>query len=437
MPRRPSRRTQFLAVVRKETLQTARDKRMLVMLLGGPLLQLLVFGYAVDFKVDRVPTVVVDGDQTSESREHARGLMADGTLRWVKGGKSEDGGGSRNGRRSSSSANVAPPPVTPSVGATSGSPGAEGPAPLDRLGVSGAGPMPVAEADAALVNGDAAAAIILPKGFSRDLARGETAHVQVVIDGTDPNRATVAGAAVAGYFAEVSGDLLRARLAQQATRPATASGGISLVPRIWFNPGLDSPPFMIPGVMAMLVIIVTTIVTAMGLAREREMGTLEQVLVTPIRPSVLLLGKLLPYVVIGFLDVALALAIGAYVFDLPIRGSRALLAAATFVYLLSTLGVGLLISTISKTQQQAFLGGFLFAMPAILLSGVMTPIRSMPLWLQAVTYLNPLRYYVEVLRANLLKGAGWSDLWTQLVALLVFGVGILFVATMRFRKRAV
>ena len=380
MARRPSRTTQLLAVIRKETLQTAHDKRMLAMLLVAPLVQLLVFGFAVNFEVDRVPTVIADQDQSAESREHARRLLADGTLRLV--GESTS----------------------------------------------------VEEAEQALVTGEAAAAIVFPRGLGRDLARGESAPVQVVIDGTDPNRATVAGAAVAAYFGDASRELLQARLAQRGAAGASG-GGVAVVPRIWFNPALASAPFMIPGVMAMLLVIVTTIVTAMGLAREREMGTLEQVLVTPIRPSVLLLGKLLPYVVIGFVDVALALVVGAYVFDLPIRGGRLVIAAATFVYLLSTLGVGLLISTVSKTQQQAFLGGFLFAMPAILLSGVMTPIRSMPLWLQAVTYLNPLRYYVEAMRANLLKGAGFADLWTQLVALLVFGVGILLVATLRFRKR--
>ncbi|MGI5863516.1 MAG: ABC transporter permease [Myxococcales bacterium] len=449
MSRRPSRRTQLLAVVRRETLQTARDKRMLAMLLGAPLLQLLVFGYAVDFKVDRVPTVIADQDQTAESREHARRLLADGTLREVEVGARRDGGRDGDGRRSSSSSDVAPAPVTPGAVATRESAGAEEHAPLDRLGVDGAGPAPFdnlgasaagpiqfAEADAAIMKGEAAAAIIFPKGLSRDLARGENAQVQVIIDGTDPNRATVAGAAVAAYFAGVNADLLRARLAQQGALPASAGGGISLVPRIWFNPGLDSPPYMIPGVMAMLLVIVTTIVTSMGLAREREMGTLEQVLVTPIPPWVLLVGKMLPYVVIGFLDVGLALALGAFVFDLPIRGDGAVLVAATFAYLLSTLGVGLLISTVSKTQQQAFLGGFLFVMPAILLSGVMTPIRSMPYWLQAVTYLNPLRYYCEVLRANLLKGAGFAEVWTQLLALLVFGVGILLIATTKFRKRA-
>jgi ABC-2 type transport system permease protein len=380
MAARPSRRTQLLAVVRKESLQTMRDKRMMAMLLVAPLLQLVVFGYAVDFNVDRIPTVIADLDQSAASRQHARELLADGTLREV-------------GRAAS-----------------------------------------VDEAEQALVRGDAAAVLVFPAGFERKLERGETAQAQVLIDGTDPNRGTVASAAVAGYFAQAGAKIAVDR-AQRAGVALPRTGGISLVPRIWYNPTLASPPFMIPGVMAMLLVIVTTIVTAMGLAREREMGTLEQVLVTPIRPSVLLLGKLLPYVVIGFLDVGLALAVGSWLFNLPLRANLWLLAASTFAYLLSTLGVGLLISTVSRTQQQSFLGGFLFAMPAILLSGVMTPIRSMPGWLQAVTYLNPLRYYVEILRASLLKGAGLDDLWPRLLVLLAFGVVLLATASLRFRKR--
>jgi ABC-2 type transport system permease protein len=181
--------------------------------------------------------------------------------------------------------------------------------------------------------------------------------------------------------------------------------------------------------------IVTTIVTAMGLAREREMGTLEQVLVTPLRPLQLLLGKMLPFVGIGLLDVLLVLGAGTWLFDVPMRGSLPVLALGALLYLMSTLGVGLLISTLSGSQQQAFLGGFLFVLPAILLSGVMTPIRGMPGWLQVVTLANPVRYFVEVLRAVLLKGAGLADVWPQLAPLAGFGTVLLALATLRFQRR--
>lgn len=380
MRQRPSRLTQLWAVLRKETLQTVHDRRLMFMLLFAPVLQLVVFGYAIDFKVDRLPTVIADLDRSAESREHLRKLLADGTL--VRAGDAAS----------------------------------------------------AQEAEQALVTGKAAAAIVLPAGFSRLLARGETAEAQVLLDGSDPNRSTVAAAAVARYFAEAGATIALERLAGRGLAPPQP-GGVEVRPRIWFNPTLDSPPFMIPGVMAMLLIVVTTIVTAMGLAREREMGTLEQVLVTPIRPSVLLIGKMLPFVVIGIFDVTFALTVGSWLFALPIRGTLWVLAISAVCYLMTTLGVGLLISTLSKTQQQSFLGGFLFTLPAMLLSGVMTPIRSMPEWLQLMTYANPLRYFVEILRANLLTGAGFGLLWPRMLVLFCFGLGLLTVAALRFQKR--
>ncbi len=376
--RRPSRWTQLWAVLRKETLQTVRDRRLLFMLMFAPVVQLLVFGYAIDFKMDRLPTVIADLDHSAESREHVRRLLADGTLL--------------------------------RVAEASGTP----------------------EAERALETGRATAAVIIPAGFSRALARGERAEVQVLLDGSDPNRSNIAAAAVTRYFAEEG---VRIAGPQLAARGLARPGGLELRPRIWFNPQLDTPPFMIPGIMAMLLIVVTTIVTAMGLAREREMGTLEQVLVTPIRPSVLLLGKMLPFVVIGVFDVLFALTLGATLFGVPLRGDLAVVAVSALLYLMTTLGVGLLISTVSRTQQQSFLGGFLFAMPAMLLSGVMTPIRAMPEWLQWLTYVNPLRYFVEIMRANLLTGAGFSLLWPQLLALAAFGVLLLGVAVLQFQKR--
>jgi ABC-2 type transport system permease protein len=257
--------------------------------------------------------------------------------------------------------------------------------------------------------------------------------VQVILDGTDPNRAIVAAGAASRYFGEVGEDLAnRAMTARGIAAPAR----IPLTPRLAYNPSLRTAPYIVPGIAAMLLVIVTTIVTAMGLSRERETGTLEQVLVTPIRPFYLLVGKMGPFVVIGLVDVTLLVSAGTWLFNVPIRGSLLVLLVGTLLYLLSTLGMGLLISTLSRTQQQSFLGGFLFMMPAILLSGVMTPIRGMPDWLQIITYANPVRYYAEVMRGALLKAAGFADLALQLAALAIFGVTILTIATLRFRKRA-
>jgi len=271
---------------------------------------------------------------------------------------------------------------------------------------------------------------VFPHGFARDALAGRTAEIQVLLDGTDPNRATVVASTVSRYFSEVA--LAGQAAKTQGQRPPSLLRAESTI--LW-NPGLLTSPFMIPGVMTMLLVITTTITTAMGLSREREMGTLEQVQVTPIRPRVLLLGKMVPFFVIGFFDVFLVLVAGMYIFKVPVRGSLPLLAVGTALYLLSTLGLGLLISTVSKTQQQSFLAGFLFAMPAIMLSGVMTPVRAMPAWLQAVTEFNPVRHYIEILRAILLKGATFTDLWTTFAALSVIGIALFIGATLRFQKR--
>ena len=377
-PLRASARVQLAAVFRKEVRQTVRDRRIMFMLVAAPLIQTVVLGFAVDFDVDRVPTVVVDRDGSAESREHARRLLADGTL--LRAGASRS----------------------------------------------------IPDAEHEVDDGRAAAVVVLPEGLAADLAARRPAEVQVVLDGTDPNRATVAAGAVTRYFGEVGEALARERLVA-AGRAAPAQLEVS--PRIAFNPPLRTPPYMIPGIAAMLLLVVTTIVTAMGLSREREMGTLEQVLVTPIRPLVLLVGKMAPFVVIGLVDVGLLLGVGTWVFDVPLRGNLAVLLAGTLLYLLTTLGVGLLVSTMSSSQQQSFLGGFHFLLPAILLSGIMTPIRAMPDWLRAVTYVNPVRYYAEVMRTTLLRGAGFADLWPQLLALLALGAAILATATLRFHKR--
>jgi ABC-2 type transport system permease protein len=371
-------RTQYLAVVRKEAFQTLRDRRIMFLLVVAPMVQTIVFGFAVDFDVDRVPTVVVDLDRSPTSRDHLRRVLADGTL--LGAGSSESG----------------------------------------------------VEADQLIDDDRAAAAILVPPRFGADLAAGRPAPVQVVIDGTNPTRASAAGSAAGRYFGEVAQGLLRARVTE-AGRSGVAE--VRVTPRVLFNPSLKTAVYIVPGILAMLLVIVTTIVTAMGLSREREVGTLEQILVTPVKPFILLAGKMTPFVVIGLFDVLLALTAMTWIFDVPVRGPLPALALGTLLYLCSTLGVGLLISTMSSTQQQSFLGGFLFILPAVLLSGIMTSIGSMPGWLQAATWLNPLRFFAELVRGVLLRGASFRDLWVQLLALAVYGVVILALATLRFHRR--
>lgn len=364
------------AVVRKEVRQTTRDKRMMALLVLAPLIQLFVFGHAVNLEVDDVPTVVVDRDGTETSRAHLRRLLADGTL-------------TRVGTETSAQ-----------------------------------------EAERWLEEGRAAVVLVVPEGLEADLARGRPARVQAILDGSDPNRAGVAASAVSGYFTRESEGRIRAQLRRLNMRRPD----VRVASRVLFNPELDTAIYMVPGVAAMLLLLITTIVTAMGLSREREHGTLEQILVTPVPSSLLILGKIIPFAVIGIVDFGVALVVGAYVFDMPLGGDFVVLFGATLLYLTVTLGMGLLISTLSGSQQQAFMGGFLFMLPAALLSGIMTPIRSMPEWLQPFTLANPLRHYAEVLRGVLLRGAGFEELSFQLVVLAAMGAFVFGFAAIRFRK---
>jgi ABC-2 type transport system permease protein len=373
----------LLAVMKKEVRQTLRDRRQMFILLAAPVIQLVIFGNAVRLEVDRVPTVVVDRDGTSESRAAIRSLLADQTLTQV----SEEATAEDAARE--------------------------------------------------LISGAAAAAVSVPEGYARSIARGvpgEPARVQVIVDGTNPNRSGVAASAAARFFQHEAREEMESRLAHLGSAAPRMPQPPVLETRVLYNPELETAVYMVPGIAAMLLLLITTIVTAMGLARERETGTLEQVLVTPIRPGVLIAGKMLPFALVGIFDFGLAMVVGAYGFDMPIRGSMAVLVLATALYLMGTLGAGLLVSTISRTQQQAFMGGFLFMMPAALLSGIMTPIHAMPWWLQPLTLLNPLRHYQEIMRAVLLRGAGFEAVVPQLLALAALGLLVATTAALRFRK---
>ncbi len=366
---------QLYAVALKEVRHIVRYKRMMCLLLIAPVIQLGLFGLAVDFDVDRMPTVVVDHDQTDVSRQHLRQVLADGTLIRTQSSSSD------------------------------------------------------AQALQAIDAGDVAAALIVPAGFSAAIARGGVAHLQIVVDGTDPNRGSIAAAAVVRYAraqTQVS--------VQMVSAGAPRFSGVQLLPRVLHNPRLKTAIYMVPGIIALLLLIVTVVVMAMGLARERETGTLEQVLVTPMPSLVLMVGKLLPYVFIGLFDLALALVVASYLFSVPMRGPLSVVVVGTTAYLICTLGIGLLISTISRTQQQAFIGGLLFLMPALLLSGVMTPLWGVPDWLLPLTKINPVKYYVEIVRGVLLRGSNFHDVRGQLTALFTIGTSVLGFAAWRFQR---
>lgn len=363
---------QFLAVFVKEVRQTVQDKRIVFLLVIAPLVQLVLLGYAIDFDVDHVPTVVVDLDRTPESRRAVAGMLADSTLTLADQVTSVDAG------------------------------------------------------EAALEDGWADVVLVVPEGFARSLLRRDPARVQVLVNGTDPTRSGVAVSTANGYLASQ---------AMAAAGPAMAGPGVDVRTRLLFNPTMSSPVYMVPGIAGMLLLMITTVITAMGLAREKEVGTLEQVRVTPLSPRILMLGKVTPFVLVGLMDVTGSLALGAWLFDVPLRGSLLLFYVFTAAYLLNTVGLGLLVSTISSSQQQAFIVAFMFMLPATLLSGTMTPIHAMPGWIQVLTWVNPLRFYLEGIRSVLLKGATLADLWPQLLILSVYGALILFTAASRFRKR--
>lgn len=364
----------FLVVVRKELVQALRDRRMVFLLVAAPLIQLVAFGYAVNLDVDRIPSIACDEDRTPASRELVEAFFANGTFERAGAVDSPD------------------------------------------------------DAQRALETGAAAAVIVVPRGFERAVQRHAAPSVQVLVDGTDSTRAQVASADASQFLLLRGVDVGPVRAVRRAPPAA-------LAPRILYNQRLSSPVYMLPGVAASLLLNITAIITAMGLAKEKETGTLEQILVTPLRPSVLLAGKCAPFVLFGLVDVLGLLLVGSLVFDVPIRGSLAVVGVGALLYLFSTLGMGILLATLGASQQKAILGAFSFILPAVLLSGFASPIENMPAWLQPLTLLNPMRHFVEIMRGCLLKGAGFEDLARPLAWLAALGAGIMILSVALFRRR--
>lgn len=361
-------------IVMKEFIQTLRDRRMRFFLFVPPIMQLLVFGTVVTTDVNDIRTSLRDLDRTTESRELVRRLEAAGYFTVVA--------------RPESDALVRDL--------------------MDR--------------------GDVTCAVQIDPGFGRDVQRRHATSVQVLIDGTDSNTATVA----LSYAARI--------VTQYSLDTGMPQGGIA--PRavefrrnIWYNPDLKSRNYNVPGVMASIIMLVSLMLTSMAVVRERELGTMEQLMVSPLSPAELMLGKTIPFAVIGVADMILVTAVGALVFSIPIRGSLVLLFCGTLVYLLSVLGIGLFISTVARTQQQALMATMFFYMPAMLLSGFVFPVENMPPLFQYLTLLNPFRYFLVIIRGIFLKGAGMDVLWPQMAALLILGVAVITLSAARFRKR--
>jgi ABC-2 type transport system permease protein len=365
----------------KEFIQILRDPRMRTVIFVMPLVQTLVFGYAVTTDVTHIPTAIFDLDNSRASRELAARFTGSGYF------------------------DVA--------------------AYVDRED----------KARDLLDHGTVKAVLQMNKGFGDDLRAGRTTAVQVIVDGTDSNTAGIVlnyAGQIAGRFSET---VLQTRIIRAIGEPATPAR-VAVETRAWFNENLESRNFYVPGVIVLIVTLVTLMLSSMAVVREKEIGTIEQIMVTPIKQAEFILGKTLPFALIGFADVALVTVMAAYWFDVPFRGSVWLLVGATSLYLMSTLGIGLLISTVSRTQQQAMMSAFFYYFPAMLLSGFVFPIANMPEVVQWLTYLNPLRYFLVIIRGIFLKGVGPEILWPHMAALFILGMVTLWVATRRFRKTA-
>ena len=384
-------RRRILRILRKEFLQALREPRMRLLLFVPPIIQLLVFGYAVNLDVEDSRIAWQDNDQTTASRDLRAAFEGSSYFR------------------------VTHTPANPT------------------------------QAQELLDRGEVVAVVSVLPGFERKINRGETAPVQILVDGTDSNTASV----VSSYATQVVGAFSAARFDERQRSlqmnivATTGSDGpraaaipsINAGTRVWFNPDLRSRNYFVPGVIVNIITLVTLTLTALAIVREKEIGTMEQLMVTPIRPIELMLGKTLPFAVVGIVQMALVITVALLIFRIPIRGNLLILAVCAVLYLMTTLGAGLLLSTLSQTQQQAMMASFIFFMPAFMLSGFAFPIRNMPAPVQYLTYLNPMRYFMEVVRGLFQKGTGVETLWPQMLSMLIFGVAVLTFSALRFHKR--
>lgn len=369
----------IFAVLKKEFLQVFRDPRMKMIIFVSPIVQVLIFGYAATMDITNIPMAVYDVDNTKESREVTRDFTYSKYFKITKYLFEEK------------------------------------------------------EVQHVIDHGRALCVLKFDRGFSQDLVGNRTAHIQLIVDGTDSNAAQI----IVGYSNQIILNYNNRALQDRAHIYLTR---LNIVPyvdlrdRHWFNENLISRNYYLPGVIVLIVSIMALLLSAMAIVREKEIGTMEQLMVSPLKPIELIIGKVVPFGIIALVQVLLITVIGNLWFEVPLRGSIPLLFISTLIYLLTALGCGLLISTICATQQEAMMSVFLFYFPATLLSGFAYPIANMPTVIQYVTYLNPMRYYLEIVRAIFLKGVGVQVLWKDMLILLIMGVAIIFISAKRFRK---
>lgn len=371
-------RLRLRSMIRKEIRQMRRNPVLLRVLIIAPVFQLIVFGYAATTDIKHVPVVIADESHSRESRDIARRVEASHYFVLV------------------------------------------GHVPDHR------------ELKTALDAGRAQLALHIPPDFARDLRRGRSAQVGLYVDGSDAITANTAASYVSGLLLDYGGRVQARRLSRIGA--SVSAPTVEMTPRIWYNPDLRSANFMVPGVFGLIIMVVTTVWTSQSIVKERELGTLEQLLVTPVRPLELLIGKSIPYAVTALFAAGMIVLLAVYWFGVPLRGDLPLLFGLAAVFILTSLGLGLVISTVSQTQQQALLAAFFVLMPAILLSGFMFPIENMPEVIQWLSFLIPYRYFLEICRGVFLRGVGLEVLWPQAVTLLVFGVVLFSVGAVSFRK---
>jgi ABC-2 type transport system permease protein len=366
-----------LALIRKEFLHILRDRRTLAVMFIMPIMELVLLGYAATTDIEHLRTAVFDGDKSAASRELIKAYRASNYFDIAQYVQSEQQ--------------------------------------LEYL----------------VDSGQVRAGLIIPPAYGQALADGGRAQAAFIIDGSDPS---VANTVFAASQSVGQAQSMRIMERTMGLDPDDLPG-VQIRPRVWYNPEMHSANFMIPGITGIILYFLTALFTALSIVREREQGTIEQLIVTPIRPLELIIAKVVPYVFIAFFDVLEVLAIGVFWFGVPIRGSLGLLLALSVLFLLTSLGIGISISSVASTQQEAMLLTFLTLFPSIFLGGFFFPIEAMPGWLQALTYVVPLRYMLAVIRGIVLKGVGLAILYQEVIALLIFGVAIVLLAATRFSKR--
>jgi ABC-2 type transport system permease protein len=373
-------------IAKKELLQTFRDKRMLGILFVAPIFQLIVFGYAATYDINFIPTAVVDYSKSQKSRELITTIESSGYFHVLYNPDNSDS--------------------------------------LSSL----------------VTLGDAWCGIVIPERYEEYIKAGRTANVQVIMDGSNSNTAGIVASYLVRIVQQYSAELMTTKIQPVALSDTSLNAAIihpqvDARTRAWFNPDLSSHTYNIPAVLVMIMLVITMVLTSMAVVKEKELGTIEQISVTPIKPYELMIGKTMPFVMIGVVDILVVTTVAIFWFKVPFVGSIWFLLLCSFTFMLTTLGTGLLISTFSSTQQQAMMTTFLFIMPFTILSGFAFPISNMPESIQYFTYINPVRYFVEIVRAIFLKGSGLAELKVQLFALLIIGLSVISISVLRFRKR--